>query len=211
MQFLDIGKRARHAAKRLAVADPDSKTRALDAIAASIHRSKDSILSANQLDLDNARANGVSGSFLDRLELNVSRFESMVEGVAKIALMDDPVGQILSQTERPNGLVIQKCATPIGVIGVIYESRPNVTADAAALCFKAGNAVILRGGSNAFETNMAIYAAVHSATEASEFARDAVQLIQSRDRSAVGEMLSGMDGNIDLIVPRVKESLSANG
>ncbi|MEM9413722.1 MAG: gamma-glutamyl-phosphate reductase, partial [Planctomycetota bacterium] len=202
MTFEQFGIRASKAAERLATASSELKSSVLLAISKSVSQNQKSILAANQIDLQKASSNGVSGSFLDRLELTTPRFDAMVQGLVNVADLHEPVGRILSSTVRPNGLLIEQRTTSIGVIGVIYESRPNVTADAAALCFKSGNAVILRGGSNAFETNMAIHGAIKKVTDTFEFAEDSIQLINSTDRSAVGTMLSGMSGNIDLIIPR---------
>lgn len=203
----DMGRRARLAATPLSVASAERKHAALVAMADAIDLATDDILDANAIDMENARQAGISGSFLDRLELNRDRIRSMADGIRAIADLADPVGQVIAAWTRPNGLEIERVRTPLGVIGVIYESRPNVTADAGALCLKAGNAVILRGGSDSVCSSRAIHACLERGLEAAGLPTDAIQLVETTDRAAVGEMLKGLDGAIDVIVPRGGRSL----
>ena len=205
----DIGKRARKAAHVLALAPSAQKDKALLAMAKAIRGTAREILAANEDDLTEARAAGISGSFLDRLTLNPARIEAMAKGLGVVARLNDPVGKVLEKWKRPNGMTIERVRTPIGVIGVIYESRPNVTADAGALCLKAGNAAILRGGSDSLRSSRAIHAAMTEGLRIAQLPEDAIQLVPIRDRDAVGEMLSGLSGNIDVIVPRGGKSLVA--
>jgi glutamate-5-semialdehyde dehydrogenase len=203
----ELGRRARAAARRVALATPEEKNAALHAMAARIRARADAILAANAEDLTEAKAKGQSGAFIDRLILNPERLEAMAEAVESIAALPDPVGRVLARFERPNGLQIERVATPLGVIGVIFESRPNVTADAGALCLKAGNAAILRAGSESFRTSLAIAEAMGEGLEQAGLPADAIRLVPTRDRTAVGAMLAGLDGNIDVIVPRGGRSL----
>jgi glutamate-5-semialdehyde dehydrogenase len=205
----DIGQRARKAARALALAPREQKDAALHAMAKAIRAATPDILTANEGDVAEAKAAGVTGSFLDRLTLDAKRVDAMAEGLEVVAQLDDPVGKIVSSWKRPNGMSIERVRTPIGVIGVIYESRPNVTADAGALCLKAGNAAILRGGSDSHRSSRAIHAAMVAGLRAAGLPEDAIQLVPMRDRAAVGEMLSGLGGNIDVIVPRGGKSLVA--
>lgn len=205
----DIGRRARASARRLALAPPEVKRQALLAAAEAIRRNAPAILAANAEDVASARAAGISGSMLDRLTLNAARLEATAAGVAEIAELPDPVGKVTESWQRPNGLVMERVRTPLGVVGVIYESRPNVTADAGSLCLKAGNAVILRGGSDSFHSSRAIHAAMVEGLVEAGLPADAIQLVPTRDRAAVGAMLAGLDGNIDVIVPRGGKSLVA--
>ena len=205
----DIGQRARKAARALALAPREQKDAALHAMAKAIRAATPDILTANEGDVAEAKAAGVTGSFLDRLTLDAKRVDAMAEGLEVVAQLDDPVGEIVSSWKRPNGMSIERVRTPIGVIGVIYESRPNVTADAGALCLKAGNAAILRGGSDSHRSSRAIHAAMVAGLRAAGLPEDAIQLVPMRDRAAVGEMLSGLGGNIDVIVPRGGKSLVA--
>ncbi|MBB4104168.1 glutamate-5-semialdehyde dehydrogenase [Allorhizobium borbori] len=205
--MLDIGRRARAAARPLAFADTAAKNNALLAMADAIDAARTDILAANTLDMQRAEANGISGSFLDRLLLNETRLAGISEGIRAIAALKDPVGETIAAWERPNGLKIERVRTPLGVIGVIYESRPNVTADAGALCLKAGNAVILRGGSDSLHSSRAIHACLVAGLRAAGLPEDAIQLVPVSDRAAVGAMLTGLDGNIDVIVPRGGKSL----
>ena len=200
--------RARHAAGALARASSADKERALLAAAAALREAAPAILAANAADLARAEAAGLSGAMLDRLRLDTGRVAAMSDGVATVATLADPVGQVIEATMRPNGLALSRVRVPIGVIGIIYESRPNVTADAAALCVRSGNAVILRGGSEAMESNRAIHAAMSAGLAAAGLPADAVQLVPTTDRAAVGAMLAA-DGAIDLIVPRGGKSLVA--
>ncbi len=207
--MLDLGKRARAAAHGLGLASSEAKNRALAASAAAIRAQSHKIKAANDLDMEAARAADMSKSNLDRLMLDDKRIEAMAKGVEDIAALADPVGRVLASFERPNGLRIERVATPLGVIGVIYESRPNVTADAGALCLKAGNAVILRGGSDSFHSSRAIHACLVEGLRAANLPEAAIQLVPVKDRAAVGEMLKGLGGNLDVIVPRGGKSLVA--
>ena len=203
-----MGKRARAAAVRLAAMSAAEKSRALLAAAAAIREEADAILAANQKDMAAAEANGLSGAMLDRLKLDAGRVESIAAGVEAVAGLDDPVGQIIERTQRPNGLVLTRVRIPIGVIGIVYESRPNVTADAGALAAMSGNAAILRGGSEAAHSNRAIHASLARGLEAGGMPADAVQLVPVTDRAAVGAMLTA-EGLIDMVVPRGGKSLVA--
>jgi glutamate-5-semialdehyde dehydrogenase len=205
----DIGRRARKAARALALAPAAQKDKALLAMAKAIRAAAPEILAANEGDVAEARAAGVTGSFLDRLTLDRKRVAAMAEGLGVVAELKDPVGQVMAKWKRPNGMTIERVRTPIGVIGVIYESRPNVTADAGALCLKAGNAAILRGGSDSHRSSRAIHAAMIEGLRVAKLPEDSIQLVPVRDRAAVGEMLAGLGGNIDVIVPRGGKSLVA--
>jgi glutamate-5-semialdehyde dehydrogenase len=205
----DIGRRARKAARALALAPAAQKDKALLAMAKAIRAAAPEILAANEGDVAEARAAGVTGSFLDRLTLDRKRVAAMAEGLGVVAELKDPVGQVMAKWKRPNGMTIERVRTPIGVIGVIYESRPNVTADAGALCLKAGNAAILRGGSDSHRSSRAIHAAMIEGLRIAKLPEDSIQLVPVRDRAAVGEMLAGLGGNIDVIVPRGGKSLVA--
>ena len=197
----DIGARARSAAATLAFAAPDAKRVALDAAADAVIARTDEILAANAKDLAFGRNKSLSPAMMDRLTLTGDRVAAMAEGLRAVAAQDDPVGQVMAEWDRPSGLHIRRVRTPLGVIGVIYESRPNVTADAGALCLKSGNAVILRGGSESFHSSCAIHACLVDGLRAAGMPEDAVQLVPTRDRAAVSEMLA-MTGVIDVIVPR---------
>jgi glutamate-5-semialdehyde dehydrogenase len=205
----DIGRRARKAARALALAPAAQKDKALRAMAKAIRAAAPEILSANEADVAEASSAGVTGSFLDRLTLDRKRVLAMAEGLEIVAKLKDPVGEVTAKWKRPNGMTIERVRTPIGVIGVIYESRPNVTADAGALCLKAGNAAILRGGSDSHRSSRAIHAAMLEGLRVAKLPEDSIQLVPVRDRAAVGEMLSGLGGNIDVIVPRGGKSLVA--
>jgi len=205
----DLGRRARVAARRVALASAEEKNAALRAMAVRIRADERAILAANAEDLADARDKGQSGAFIDRLVLNPERLEAIAEAVESIADLPDPVGRVLARFERPNGLKIERVATPLGVIGVIFESRPNVTADAGALCLKAGNAAILRAGSESFRTSLAIAEAMREGLEQTGLPADAITLVPTRDRAAVGAMLSGLGGTVDVIVPRGGTSLVA--
>ncbi|MGL4811738.1 MAG: glutamate-5-semialdehyde dehydrogenase [Beijerinckiaceae bacterium] len=204
-----IGARARAAARQLGLATAEQKNAALRAIASAICAHATDILAANAQDMAEAKARNLAPSFIDRLFLDEKRLDAVAQAVADIAALPDPVGRVLAQFTRPNGLVIEGVATPLGVIGVIFESRPNVTADAGALCLKAGNAAILRAGSDSFRTSMKIAAAMAEGLRAAGLPEDAIQLVPVRDRDAVGEMLRGLQGHIDVIVPRGGKSLVA--
>ncbi|RAZ87289.1 glutamate-5-semialdehyde dehydrogenase [Mesorhizobium hawassense] len=203
----DIGRRSRAAARPLAVASTKAKNAALVAMSDAILRNEQAILDANAIDMSNGEEAGLSGSFMDRLKLSSSRIEAMAEGIREIAALEDPVGDVIAEWDRPNGLHIERVRTPLGVIGVIYESRPNVTADAGALCLKAGNPVILRGGSDSLNSSAAIHACMVEGLKAAGLPQDAIQLVPTTDRAAVGEMLKGLGGNLDVIIPRGGKSL----
>ena len=205
----DMGVRARIAAGILATTDGERKTAALIAMAQAITDNCKEILDANVIDMEMGRKKNLSTSFMDRLELNAERIASMANGLKDIAALAEPVGRVLAEWDRPNGLRIQRVSTPLGVIGVIYESRPNVTADAGALCLKAGNAVILRGGTDAINSSKAIHDCLVKGLEQAGLPGDAIQMVQTTDRDAVGEMLKGLDSNIDVIVPRGGKGLVA--
>ena len=205
--MLDIGRRARAAARPLANTSTDAKNAALRAMADALVAAEADILAANVIDLKNAADTGVAASFIDRLTLNASRIAGIAQSLREIAELPDPVGSIIAEWDRPNGLHIERVRTPLGVIGVIYESRPNVTADAGALCLKAGNAVILRGGSDSVNSSRAIHACLVKGLVAAGLPADAIQLVPTTDRAAVGAMLSGLDNAIDVIVPRGGKSL----
>ncbi len=205
----EIGQRARKAARVLALAPTAQKDTALAAIADTIRRRKAEILAANAEDVAEAKRNGTNAAFLDRLALDDKRVNAMAAGVDVIRDLADPVGQVTESWTRPNGMTIDRVRVPLGVIGIIYESRPNVTADAAALCLKAGNAAILRGGSESQRSNRAIHAAIAEGLVAAGLPADAIQLVPTRDRAAVGMMLAGLDGAVDVIVPRGGKSLVA--
>jgi glutamate-5-semialdehyde dehydrogenase len=207
--MLDIGRRARAAARRMALASTEAKNAALKAMAAAIRARADIILEANGRDVAGMKTEGAAASFLDRLTLTPARIEGIAAAIDEIATLPDPVGTVISAWDRPNGLHLERVRTPLGVIGVIYESRPNVTADAGALCLKAGNVVILRGGSDSFHSSSAIHAALVEGLVAAGLPADAIQIVPTRDRAAVGAMLSGLDGAIDVIVPRGGKSLVA--
>jgi glutamate-5-semialdehyde dehydrogenase len=205
-EMLRLGHGARDAARVLAKADTETKNTALRRAAAAIRENSPLILAANGRDMEAARDGGVTGAFLDRLALDEGRIEAMAKGLEGIADLDDPVGDVIGDWTRPNGLRITRVRVPLGVIGVIYESRPNVTADAAALCLKSGNAVILRGGSESFHSSRAIADALHRGLAGAGLPESCAQMVPTTDRAAVGEMLS-MTGLIDIIVPRGGKSL----
>ncbi len=196
----EMGAAAKQAARKLAVAG-NQKDTALEAIAAALEAHTEEILAANREDLFAAEQNGMSRSLMDRLALNEKRIAGMADGVRQVKAQPDPVGQVLEGGVRPNGLRIEKVAVPLGVIGIIYEARPNVTADAAALCLKAGNAVILRGGKEAFRSNQAIAEVMRDAVEAAGLPRDSIQLVQDTSRASSIEMM-GLTGYLDVLIPR---------
>ena len=205
----EIGQRAKSAARVLALAPTVQKDRALAAMAAAIRTRQAEILAANAKDVAEAKAAGATAAFLDRLALDERRIAAMADGLDVVRALADPVGAVAERWTRPNGMTIERVRVPIGVVGIIYESRPNVTADAASLCLKAGNAAILRGGSESYRSNQAIHAALIEGMQAASLPEAAIALVPSRDRSAVGMMLSGLDGTIDMIVPRGGKSLVA--
>jgi glutamate-5-semialdehyde dehydrogenase len=208
MLIATMGGRARQAAAALAQAEDSQKADALRRAAQSLRERASDILAANRRDMDNAAANGLSPAMLDRLRLDDARLESAAAGVEQVAGLDNPLGQAIDTRTRPNGLELSRVRVPLGVIGIVYESRPNVTADAAALCLRAGNAVILRGGSEARESNRAIHAAMVEGIVAAGLPAEAVQLVPTTDRAAVGALLKAA-AFIDLIVPRGGKSLVA--
>lgn len=205
----DIGRRARAAARKLALASTRDKDAALEAMGQAIRAATPAILAANAEDIAEARSRGATAAFIDRLMLDEQRVAAMAEGIDVVAGLEDPVGAVIDAWDRPNGMRIERVRAPLGVIGVIYESRPNVTADAASLCLKAGNAVILRGGSDSFRSARAIHAALVDGIRSAGLPGDAVQLVPTRDRAAVGLMLQGLAGAIDVIVPRGGKDLVA--
>jgi len=197
----NLGLKARTASRLIGRAETAAKNAALLAIAASLEASAARLIEDNRKDLEAGRANGLDGAMLERLELNDARIRAMADGVREVAALPDPVGEITGLTYRPSGIQVGRMRVPLGVIGIIYESRPNVTADAAALCLKSGNACILRGGSESIHSNLAIARCIRAGLEAAGLPADAVQLIETTDRAAVGELLR-LDDCIDVIVPR---------
>jgi len=202
-----LGQAARAAATMLAQSKSDQRNEALRQSAAEIRNHVDEILAANSEDMRAAEARGLASAMLDRLVLDEERIESIARGLEAIIELPDPVGRILAEWERPNGLRIQRVSVPLGVIGIIYESRPNVTADAAALCLKSGNAVILRGGSESFNSSQAIYRCLTAGLSAAGIDPGAVQMVPTTDRGAVGYLLSSMAEYVDVVVPRGGKSL----
>jgi glutamate-5-semialdehyde dehydrogenase len=207
--MLYMGRLAREAAGGLALASTEAKNRALEVMAAQLEKGAQKILSANAQDLEAARNKGRDQAFLDRLMLDPTRVAAMAKGVREVAALPDPVAQVIASWTRPNGLQISRVRVPLGVIGIIYESRPNVTADAAALCLKSGNAVILRSGSESFLTSLIIANLLTEGVAEAGLPREAIQLVPTVDRSAVGFMLQGLGGAIDVIVPRGGKDLVA--
>src|SRR2546430_6474400 len=205
----EVGERARSSARALALAPTAQKDRALAAMAAAIRARQAQILAANAEDMAEAKASGAPAAFLDRLALDERRVAAMADGLDVVRALPDPVGTVTERWTRPNGMTIERVRVPIGVVGIIYESRPNVTADAAALCLKAGNAAILRGGSESHRSNQAIHAALIEGMRSAALTEAAISLVPTRDRSAVGMMLAGLDGAIDVIVPRGGKGLVA--
>jgi glutamate-5-semialdehyde dehydrogenase len=202
-----IGRNAKAASGPLSIASAEQKKTALLAMADAVRSEMDAILAANKLDMENGSKAELSPAMMDRLKLDEERINAIAEGILSISELTDPVGEVIAQWERPNGLKIERVRTPLGVIGVIYESRPNVTADAGALCLKAGNAVILRGGSDSVHSSRAIHACLVSGLKAAGLPEHAIQLVPTTDRAAVGELLKGLDGCVDVIVPRGGKSL----
>ncbi|MBV1698189.1 MAG: glutamate-5-semialdehyde dehydrogenase [Hyphomicrobiales bacterium] len=198
----EIGRDARAAARTLALAPAAQKNRALAAMAKAIRGSRAALLAANAEDLSDAKAAGATAAFLDRLTLTPERIEAMAKGLDAVRKLADPVGTVVAAWRRPNGMRIERVRVPLGVVGIIYESRPNVTADAGALCLKAGNAVILRGGSESFRSIRAIHAALAEGLAAADLPTAAISMVPTPERAAVGMMLAGMDGAIDVLVPR---------
>ena len=205
----EIGRRAKTAARRLALASTADKDQALAAMAAAIRAARGDILAANREDIAEAKGQGATAAFVDRLMLDEKRVSAMADAVETVARLADPVGIVAAAWTRPNGMQIERVRVPLGVVGVIYESRPNVTADAGSLCLKSGNAVILRGGSDSFRSSRAIHVALAAGLRTAGLTEDAIQLVPTRDRAAVGLMLGGLDGAVDVIVPRGGKSLVA--
>ncbi|MFQ5567242.1 MAG: glutamate-5-semialdehyde dehydrogenase [Paracoccaceae bacterium] len=203
----ELGRRAREAASELAVCPASRRNEALRAAAQSIRDNAGKILDANRADVTAAESRGLNSAMLDRLALDPERLESMSAGLEAVVGLPDPVGRVLAEWDRPNGLHIQRVAVPLGVIGIIYESRPNVTADAAGLCTKSGNAAILRGGSESFHSGQAILGCLTHGLDAAGIHRGAIQMVPTTDRAAVGYLLSSMAGSVDVVVPRGGKSL----
>lgn len=197
----DIGVRAKAAAATLGFAKPETKTAAMASAADHIWARRAQILEANEKDLEYGRGKGLSDAMMDRLRLDEDRLQNIIDGLRSVAAQADPVGEVIADWTQPSGLHIQRVRTPLGVVGVIYESRPNVTVDAGALCLKAGNAVILRGGSESFHSSQALHACLIEGLKDADLPTDAIQLVPTRDRAAVSEMLTMID-TIDVIVPR---------
>jgi glutamate-5-semialdehyde dehydrogenase len=205
--MLGLGRAARAAARELALAPRLAKDRALGAAAEAIRAATAEILAANERDLAGARAALLGAALIDRLTLSAERIEAMASGLLEIAALEDPIGTVLARWSRPNGLDIERVRVPLGVVGIIYESRPNVTADAGALCLKSGNAVILRGGSESLNSNLAIHRCLAAGLAAAGLPAAAIQLVPTADRDAVGALLGGLDGCVDVLVPRGGRSL----
>ena len=205
--MLAMGRRARAAARQLALASPEARTKAISGMAKALRARAADVLKANAADQDAAREKGMDPAMLDRLGLDADRLEGVARALDSIAAIPDPVGAETARWTPENGLDIARVRTPIGVLAIIYESRPNVTADAAALAVRAGNAVILRGGSECLRSNLAIHGALMEGLGAAGLPTDAVQMVTTRDRAAVGHILSGLDGSIDLLIPRGGRSL----
>ena len=205
--MLAMGEAARNAARQLAAAPHDAKDQALKVVAAELRRHTSVIIEANKRDLAAAEDAGKPSAYLDRLMLDPDRIESIARGLEAIVALNDPVGEVIAEWDRPNGLHISRVRVPIGVIGIIYESRPNVTADAGALSLKSGNAAILRGGSDSHHSSMAILTCLTHGLREAGLPEDAIQIVPTVDREAVGHMLRGLNGNIDVIVPRGGRSL----
>ena len=201
-----LGSQARDASRIIAAADTALKNQALLAIAEAVSGGRDRLLTANAIDMQNGRSNGLEAALLDRLELNPERIDAMIEGLHQVAELPDPVGEVTDLQERPSGIKLGKMRVPLGVVGIIYESRPNVTIDAASLCLKSGNATILRGGSEAIESNRAIAACITQGLAAVGLPEAVVQVINTTDRAAVGELIT-MTETVDVIVPRGGKSL----
>lgn len=204
-----IGGQARSASRILARASDEQKTKAIRVAAERLHNRSTKILAANEKDISQAKQKRLSEAMIDRLLLDGARIDHVASGLISIAELDDPVGQVIAEWTRPNGLNIQRVRTPLGVIGVIYESRPNVTADAGALCLKSGNATILRGGSDSYHTSTEIHRCLTEGLTAAGLPVSAIQMVPTTDRAAVGEMMRGLSGNLDVIVPRGGKSLVA--
>ena len=205
----ELAARARAAARVLALASPQQKNKALDAIARAIRANAPAILAANAEDVAEVRAGGATSAFIDRLTLTPARIEAMADGVATVRGIADPIGAVTESWQRPNGMTIERVRVPLGVIAVIFESRPNVAADAGVLCLKSGNAVILRGGSDSFRSCRAIHDCLVQGLREAGLPEAAITLVPTRDRAAVGLLLTGLNGGVDVIVPRGGKSLVA--
>jgi glutamate-5-semialdehyde dehydrogenase len=205
----DLAASARAAARALALAPEEQKNRALDAMGRAIRAHSEEILAANAEDVAEFRSSGPTAAFIDRLTLTPTRIAAMAEGIATVRAIPDPVGVVTASWQRPNGMTIERVRVPLGVVAVIFESRPNVTADAGVLCLKSGNAVILRGGSDSFRSSRAIHACMVQGLREAGLPEAAITLVPTRDRAAVGLLLSGLNGKIDVIVPRGGKSLVA--
>ena len=205
----DLGRQARAAGRALALSSDAERSQALRVAAATIRAQTGAILAANARDMGEARERGTAAAFMDRLFLDERRVAGMAEGLDAIAALPDPIGRVMATFDRPNGLKIERVAVPLGVIGIIYESRPGVTADAGALCLKSGNAAVLRGGSESFHSTRLIHQSLVAGLRAANLPEAAITLVPVRDRAAVGAMLSGLDGCLDVIVPRGGSSLVA--
>jgi glutamate-5-semialdehyde dehydrogenase len=203
----ELGRKARAAARQLAMSSGEARNAALHAAAAELRKRHGEIIAANETDMRDARERGLSAAMLDRLMLDEQRVEGMAAGLEAIAGLPDPLGRVMAEWQRPNGLEIRRVAVPLGVIGIIYESRPNVTADAAGLCVKSGNAVILRGGSESFHSSRAIHACLVAGLEETGLPPDGVQMVPTTDRAAVGYLLSSMSQWVDVVVPRGGKNL----
>ena len=201
-----LGSQAREASRIIAAADTALKNSALLAIAEALHHGRDELLSANAVDMQNGTANGLDAALLDRLELNPERINAMIEGLHQVAELPDPIGEVTDLQDRPSGIKLGKMRVPLGVVGIIYESRPNVTIDAASLCLKSGNATILRGGSEAIQSNQAIAACINQGLIKVGLPETVVQVVNTTDRAAVGELIT-MTDYVDVIVPRGGKSL----
>ena len=204
-----LGEQARAAAAELRLSTSEQKIQALNHMATEIREAQDDILKANAIDMERAETKGISGSFLDRLKLDAGRIEGIAIGLEEIAALPEPVGSVDETWTQSNGLKFSKVRVPIGVIGMIYESRPNVTADAGALCVKSGNACILRGGSEGVNSSRAIHQALMRGLEHAGLPAESIQLISTTDRTAVGHLLGGLNGSVDLIIPLGGKSLIA--
>src|ERR1700726_2356349 len=205
----ELAARARAAARALALASPEQKNRALQAMELAIRANAHLILSANAEDVAEVRASGASAAFIDRLTLTQSRIDAMADGIATVRDIPDPVGVVTESWQRPNGMTIERVRVPLGVVAVIFESRPNVAADAGVLCLKSGNAVILRGGSDSFRPCRATHECLVQGLRKAGLPEASITLVPTRDRAAVGLLLSGLNGGVDVIVPRGGKSLVA--
>ena len=201
MNLIEIGKRAKAASRQLAILSTNKKNEALKVVAAALVENSAAIIAANEIDMANAKKNGMSEALLDRLSVNEARVKAMADGILQVADLKDPVGEVLSMTNRPNGLMIGKKRVPLGVIGMIYESRPNVTPDAFCLCFKTGNAVILRGGSDCIHSNLAITKVIRAALKEQGVCEDVVQIIEATDRETATALMR-LNEYVDVLIPR---------